>query len=219
MSRLSPEAVEALDADILQFIARRHEQLGEDASGLYNYYVYRLRSGFGLTEYERALLDLLGDATAVYHVGIGIGTLAAGLARSGVRSVGFEMDEKRYAAAVALRSEIASGTRYDIRLAAFPDGLDEFEDVRDATLLFTNVGAGWDEAQLDDAIEAMRGFAESYLDLRLFGWPRETEEEREALAARIAAAGLVLTPMLPPIPGAYYHRARRAPAMDRAKGF
>lgn len=57
-----------------------------------------------------------------------------------------------------------------------------------AILVFTNVGSGWNEALLALVIESMPRFAEVVLDLRVFGWIRDKDDERNSLFDRIAAS-------------------------------
>jgi len=55
-------------------------------------------------------------------------------------------------------------------------------------LVFTNVGAGWNEDALDSIIKSLPNFGEVFLDLRLFGSMRAQEEERQTLYERIAGS-------------------------------
>lgn len=191
---MNEEEIEAWDARMLRFIADRAAALGE-ASGLDDYYLSRLGVGAALRGYERWFLRHLGGERRLFHAGIGIGALTAGLAVQGVRCVGFELDRKRFEAAIALRDAEASGTHYAIRRARFPAGIEARDRSARATLLFTNVGSGWDEEQTAQAIAAIGRFRRAFLDLRLFGMTREAVDDRRQLAARLVAAGFEVTPI------------------------
>ena len=191
--------IAAYEKQVLSFIDTRASELGPDDSGLYNYYASRAGTDHCLNNYDRFLLEYLAGERAVVHAGIGIGALTAGLALQGISCVGFEYDSRRYAAACAARAFLAPDADYEIRDSKFPQGLEDRHAVDSAVLLFTNVGAtpphGWTEAEIEATLEAMRRFKYTILDLRLFGETRDTEERRNALAARITDAGFRIVPM------------------------
>ncbi len=195
MARVTDQDLDRLDLEVLAFIAAREEALGPTSGGLENYYSYRVRRGQGLVRYERFWIQRLQNERRVFHAGIGLGPLLAGLARAGVEGVGFESDIPRYLAAEAMRAALNPDHPYEIRLDNYPAGLLAADRCGDATLLFTNVGSGWTEVQLEEVIGSMHRFARAIFDLRLFGWPRESAPERAALAAQVEDAAFALSPI------------------------
>ena len=186
------EALARFEEGVLAFLAERREALGVEEGGLNNYYAQRLDKRRALSRYERELIVYLKGAPRVIHAGTGMGPLSAALALQGTQVIGFEADPRRHAAAEALRARLARDAAYEVRQALFPQGLRDGDDPAGATLLFTNVVAGWPEGLYDDLIAAMRGFSRTILDLRVFGQTREDPAERAALAAKIEAGGLSL---------------------------
>lgn len=213
------DGAEALDREVLAFMAERFGRMGEEASGLYPYYVHRVRTKVGLPRYERALFRRLESRAAVFHAGIGIGTLTVALARAGVRCMGFEFDDRRFAAAADLKAALAPSPAYELRHGRFPAALRDDDRTRDATLLFTNVGRGWSDADLAAAVRAMRRFSSTVLDLRQFGWTRDRPDEREALATDLAAEGFVVQPLELDAHNCFYVELRPASRGKPAAGW
>jgi hypothetical protein len=220
---LAGAALADYEAGFLAFLIARRAAMGEEEGGLYNYYVHRIETQRVLAPYERALIPLLSGKARLFHAGAGMGTLTLALGLAGVDCVLFESDERRHLAALAAQATLAPAARVEIRRAKFPAGLRREDAPRDATLLFTNIVSTWTEEQLDRSIAAMHGFAETWLDLRLFGVIRDTDEERTALADRIAAAGFTVTPLDIGVAGTFYvrivsrdpARAPRLPSRNR----
>ncbi len=193
--RVTPDDLARLDREVMAFILAREASMGLADGGLEAYYGNRARAGRGLAPHERFWIGRLQGERRVFHAGIGLGPVLAGLARAGVEGVGFEMWPPRYRAAQALREALGPNLGYDIRQSNYPEGLRAGDRCGDATLLFTNVGAGWTEQQLDEVISTMHRFAQTFLDLRLFGWRRESEQERADLATRVEDAAFTVTPV------------------------
>lgn len=173
---------------MMQQIANDH---GVDASGFAGYYDARIKQRVGgLAEYDadiaRYLLEL--KTKRVVHAGMGIGTLSCALACNGVAVVGVEANDARIASARLIKDaavEIWPDIRYDVVHGLFPEAL-AGQSFVDSTLLFTNVGAGWDDAMLQRVVSSMSNFGEVFLDLRLFGSRRDEEADRAALFELIA---------------------------------
>src|SRR5262245_16570069 len=70
---------------------------------------------------------------------------------------------------------------------------------RDRVLIFTNVGASWDQARLERVIRGFATYHYVILCLRLFGSVREEPEAWDALAKEIAGIVPVasITPLMP----------------------
>jgi len=167
-----------------------HDQ-GVDASGFVGYYDARIKQRIGgLAEYDYDIARYLLQfrVARVVHAGMGIGTLSCALACNGVSVVGVEASAARIASARLIKDaavEIWPSISYDIVYGLFPDAL-LGRSFTDYTLLFTNVGSGWDNTVLERVISSMVSFGEVLLDLRLFGSVREAEADRVALFERIA---------------------------------
>jgi len=194
---------------LLQEIAARD---GLERSGFLNYYGNRLASRIGgLIEYEerlaRYLLTGYSDRRIV-HAGMGVGTLACALACNGMTVAGVESHPERVRSAHLVRAALIEvwpevADRYHIIEGFYPQVLTDRPKSRflpwrrarpspwldsNAVLIFTNVVTTWSDATLTSIIDSMPSFAEVFLDLRLFGTPREEDAERTALFDRIAAS-------------------------------
>jgi hypothetical protein len=99
-----------LDEIAVPFCVKRLEELGERESGAYNFYAERLRRGTIFGDYELALVSALtgwSEAPTIAHeIGCGYATLSLLLAGVGFQCVALEVDQRRYAGALALREEI-----------------------------------------------------------------------------------------------------------------
>ncbi len=185
-----------LDGYLFRLLQEIVEQRGVEGSGFFSYYNSRIeRKLGGLSELEHQLaLYLLAEFAdrRVVHAGIGIGTLASALTCNGMKVAGVEYNAPRATSARQIRASLIAvwpeiEQRYEIFQGFFPDCLlstDWFG--QDAVLVFTNVGAGWDDVALDTIIRSMSRYGEVILDLRLFGSVRENENDRNALFDRIA---------------------------------
>lgn len=165
-------------------------------SGFLDYYASRIHDKIGgLMEYEERLARHLLDhykGRRVVHVGTGIGTLPCVLACNGMTVTGIESYQLRVASARRIRSAIVDvwpdvDKRYDIIEGRYPQALPFNQCGPGSILVFTNVAAGWNEAEEAAIIKSMRLFDESLLDLRLFGFVRDSETDRADLFHRIAS--------------------------------
>lgn len=189
---------------------------GIDTSGLYQFYAVRVQKRLGgLSEYEEHIARYAIERCAgrrVVEIGTGLGELPIVLALNGMTTAGVEYDGNRQRAAMALHERIASCfpeilERYEFIRGSFPETLSGSAWTgADVTLLFTNVGAGWDADRTGRAIDFFTNVGEIILDLRLFGVVREDAADREELFARIAARARTAE-LLPDLsPGCYFAR-------------
>lgn len=187
-----------LDGYLFRLMQEILADQGVEGSGFYNYYESRVAQKLGgLVEYEekiaRYLLAGFKDRRVV-HAGIGIGTMACALACSGMQVTGIESFNLRVESARRVRKALVEvwpevEERYEIIEGTYPSALVGKNCFgRDVILVFTNVGAGWDEKALTSIIESMHQFGEVFLDLRLFGSVRDSDDDRAALFDRIAAS-------------------------------
>lgn len=198
-ANLSPTVkLDFIDGYLFRLLQEIAAEKGYEASGFLGYYQARVdgRMG-GLLEYEEKLAVHLLSAfknRKLVHAGIGIGTLACALASNGMHVLGIESFPERVVSARRIRDclvqtwpEVAS--RYEIVEGRYPDVLAGSDWIgRNTILVFTNVGAGWNEDALDAIIKSFPNFGEVFLDLRLFGSMRAQEEERQSLYERIATS-------------------------------
>lgn len=186
-----------LDGYLFRLLQEIAGARGLEASGLYGYYGTRIEQKIGgLIEYEERLAQYLLASfrnRRVVHAGIGIGTLTCALACNGMTVAGIESIAQRIETARQIRAAIVEiwpevGDRYQIIEGFYPEALagSAWLD-SNAILVFTNVGAGWNDAALNAVIQSMPKFEQVFLDLRLFGSVRETDKDRAVLFDRIAA--------------------------------
>lgn len=190
---------------------------GADTSGLYDFYKVRIEQvGSALSEYDRMLLDYVHarfdrQNRRIVHAGTGLGTLPSALAMMGYTVAGVEQDARRFRAADQVRAALAeawpsTAERYVLVPGQFPTVLAETPWIAPETILiFTNCGGSWPEDLTERVITSFAGFGDILLDTRLFGNVRNTPAEREMLANRFEAQGLMLTPIPESPPGAFYH--------------
>ncbi len=187
-----------LDGYLFRMLQEIAEARGLEDSGLLSYYGVRIEQKIGgLIEYEERLARYLlasFPGRRVVHAGIGIGTLTCALACNGMTVAGIESMPQRVESARQIRAAIVGiwpevGDRYEIIEGFYPEALagSAWLD-SNAILIFTNVGAGWNDVVLDSVIQSMPRFEEVFLDLRLFGSVRERDEDRTVLFKRIAAS-------------------------------
>lgn len=185
-----------LDGYLLSALREELQNRGIDESGLLEFYASRVSARRGaILDYEEAYANyLLANCRnqRVLEIGTGMGELPVVLALNGVRAGGLEYYEPTYQAAARIRSGLALcfpelASDYELILGAFPENLmDTKWTGPDVTLVFTNVGAGWDEERIDAGIAYFQSIGEAILDLRLFGVTRNTGADRDRLFHRIA---------------------------------
>ena len=94
---------------IKDFMRTRLAAMGEQESGLYNYYAYLVRQNLGFVHYDRPIADFLAKlprAKRYIDIGAGIGQLSVLLACHGMTAIAIEGDSKRAMAAGALQDRI-----------------------------------------------------------------------------------------------------------------
>jgi hypothetical protein len=176
-------------AAISATLAERLATMGEDASGLHNYYARKLRHGALLGECDLHALQTLrqrvGQFRRVWEIGSGVGQLTAMLALDGHEIVAIDRDPRRYAAMAAAldvleRHDPAARSRVATRFGSFPDVLDEKDDVRaDAVLV---LGCTFTAAELEYRafMDALPRFAFGLIDFpRLFIETQNSGDWRE----------------------------------------
>jgi hypothetical protein len=176
-------------AAIAAALTERLATMGEDASGLYNYYAKKLRHGALLGECDLHAVQMLrqhvGQFRRVWEVGPGVGQLTAMLALEGYEIIAMDRDVRRYAAMTAVldvleRHDPAARSRVAPRFGSFPDVLDEKDDVHaDAVLVLgcTFTAAGSEYRAFTDALPR---FTFGLIDFpRLFTETKNSGEWRE----------------------------------------
>jgi hypothetical protein len=185
-------------------------------TGLYAYYADRVMQRVGgLLEYEGALAHYVLDncrGKRVVEIGAGLGELPITIALNGLTAAAVEYDSKRILGATKIREAMIRSfpelaERYVIVPLGFPEALVESAWAGpDVTLLFTNVGSGWDDKRTEEGISRFHSVGEVILDLRLFGAVRDEAEQR-ALFERIGAEARTaeLLPEIASSPASYAH--------------
>jgi hypothetical protein len=204
---------------VLTFLIARIKRMGAADAGAYEYYAARARNRTPLYTYERRLWTLLRGERLVVHAGTGFGVLPAALARAGVDCIAFERDRRRFAGAVALREALPPTGAYEILNVTYPETLEASARLAQATLVFTNVEAGWDDALEAAVLDTFKLFRRVILDERMFGRKRDTPGERAILERRIAERGFTVERL--PIRDYFFVRVtasgRRHPAPNPAE--
>ena len=103
------------------------------------------------------------------------------------------MDRERSRSARRLREEVGKtwpevAKRWQVIEGLFPDASEgtSFEG-KDTALVFTNVGAKWEDGLLERILGAFSKFEHVLIDLWRFGDRRDNKAERDDLLSRIAA--------------------------------
>lgn len=184
-------------------LAERLATMGEDASGLHNYYARKLRHGALLGECDLHALEMLrqhvGQFRRVWEIGSGVGQLTAMLALDGHEIVAIDRDPRRHAAMTAAldvleRHDPTARRRVAIRLGSFPAVLDEKDDVRADAVLVLGCTFTAAESEYRAFTDALPRFTFGLIDFpRLFVETTNRGEWRErardfAERYRIAAA-------------------------------
>lgn len=162
-------------------------------------YAAKLKRGASLESYEvavaAAIAEKVGRDTTIVEIGSGYGSLALHLAQNGFVVQGIEGDRRRSAACtwnlqnfVARYPQLAGRVRFVAGF--FPDVMPaEADSAHGKRLcLATNVTCTYTARNQDAILAAIRDFDELVIDLSRFGKSRDTQEERDALRAVIAAS-------------------------------
>lgn len=187
---------------------------GVETSGLGGFYQGRITNRWGgLSDYEERVTQYILANCAqrrVVEVGAGLGTLPIALALNGMVTAAVEFYDVRARTAQRLRANLIVpfpelADKYEFIYGAFPTVLEGTNWVgRNVLVLFTNVGAGWDEAQTSKAIGWCQACSEAILDLALFGRERRDPAEQSALFDRIASVASAAK-RVPDLGGEYAH--------------
>ena len=163
--------------------------MGEDTSGLYNYYARKLRHGALLSECDLSALTALreraGQYRRVWEIGPGIGQLTTMLALDGHEVIAIDRDTRRYAAMTESlkilehHDPVARG-RISTRFGSFPAALDEKDDIRGDAVLVLCCTFTASAAEYRVFVDAVARFAFGLVDFpRLFTETRSQEEWRQ----------------------------------------
>jgi hypothetical protein len=174
-------------------LAERLVTMGEDASGLYNYYAKKLRHGALLGECDLHALHMLrqhvGQFRRVWEIGAGVGQLTAMLALEGYEVVAMDRDVRRYAAMTAVLDVLechdpAARSRVATRFGSFPAVLDEKDDVRADAVLVLGCTFTAAESEYRAFSDALPRFTFGLIDFpRLFIETKNCGEWRERARA------------------------------------
>lgn len=181
---------------LAEFMNERLVEMGQEASGFFEYYASFVERGKVFSdldnEVSRFILQKASHYQRYIEVGAGIGQLDALLASQGLKTIGVEVDQKRVAAANALRNYLAQEfpeirENMSIIEASFPatsvtDAID-----KDTAIIFTNLIGQAHRGE--DAIQACANAGAIIIDLCRFGFPRTTLDEWRDLILRIRALG------------------------------
>src|SRR5262249_2125795 len=96
-------------------LLNRLASFGVKESGLYNFYVRKLKSGLLLSDADLKAIKLLrgkhGEYGRVWDIGAGVGQLSIALANDGWNVVALEHDKRRFAALKSVIDAVASSDR------------------------------------------------------------------------------------------------------------
>lgn len=196
MTPLSP-AVEPLTELFLPAMRRRIDKLGIEASGAYNFYRSRVVANQAFSSYEVLLAQKIVDQFAtsvqeVHEIGCGWGQLVFLMASCGYKSIGFEVDSKRFEGAQSLskaleRVDEACARRASIRNESFPP-LDRPES-GSSLVVSTNVVVSDPHLFEPQMVWALRRYKYAIIDVDRFCRLRRASE-RQDLIDMIGHAGL-----------------------------
>ena len=205
------DAAARLDSILLPVARMRLQTMGLDDSGAYNFYEVRLGHGTLFADYELEIarrVDALSPRPALVHeIGVGWGQLSFLLSALGMDTVALEGDRRRYAAGAALHAVIEAGDpglaqHCRVLYERFPS---PDLDPTGATALATNLVFTTGPAERAAMIAALRRYEAVIIDVDRFlvhGKP----EDRPALLAEFAAAGLHGEPLADLGPSACFYR-------------
>lgn len=193
-------------AAISTTLAARLATMGQDPSGLFNYYARKLRHGALLSQCDLHALEILrryrGRFRRVWEIGSGVGQLTAMMALEGFDVVPIDGDHRRYAAQtevldVLQRLDPAARARVNPRFGSFPGALGA-DDVRHDAVVVLNVAFTGAEADYRAFLERLPRFTFGLIDFaRLFTetpnqseWHQRARDftERHGVATRSVAS-------------------------------
>lgn len=169
---------------------RRVEELGIDQSGAYNFYRARLAKGQAFAEYEvklvQEIVDRLADVDQIHEIGCGWGQLVFLLAAYGFEAVGFEVDVRRFAGAIALQQALEKAApdvmlNVVLREEFFPP-LDR-PSGRSTLVIATNIVVSGPQVVEDQILWGLRRYKYAIIDVDRFCRKREPEERAPLIAA------------------------------------
>lgn len=196
-SPTSPIDVAFLSGYVLHAMRTIFDELGEIKSGFGNFYAVRvLETHRPINDYDVTIANYAMQnwpGSRVLSVGVGLATLEILLACNGVTVGAVESDELRAASARRLRGEVIKTWPIVADCLTIIEGL--YPDATEAThwgdkdtvLVFTNIGASWDDALTTRIIDTMPRFGHVLVDLWRLGPRRDDVTERNAIFERIAA--------------------------------
>ena len=180
---------------ILDFLAKRLAEKGQDPSGLFGYYRDFLDRQTAFAAYDVPIAEFIArnarDYARYVEIGAGVGQLAVLLAADGFEAVAVEGDRRRFEAARDLFEAVASrmegtGPRLRALHAFFPSPKVDMID-NDTLVIFTNIVHGsCDEEAMLSACSAAGGII---MDLVRFTKMRGSAESWSELVERVRSFG------------------------------
>ncbi len=196
------EVADRLNALAVPAGRRRLAEMGDDASGAYNFYKVRIERGRLISDYEIALATAIAEEPQaprqIHEVGGGYGTFCWLMAALGFDTVCLEFDPRRLDGGQAL---------WDAVLAGGPDMPGAVRFLKDrfpaaelepggACAVITNLVATTTELQRAAIIAALGRYPVAIVDVDRFLEHARTPEERDAVLDRFREAGLAAEPYL-----------------------
>lgn len=197
MSDRVTEAAARLDSILMPVAKMRLQTLGLDDSGAYNFYEVRLGHGTVFADYELEIARLFAELSPrprlVHEIGVGWGQLSFLLAAIGIDTVALEVDRRRYAAGAALHGVInaadpATAQRCQVLYERFPS---PDLDPTGAVALATNLFFTTTPAERAAILAALARYDSCVIDVDRFLVMGRSSEDRAAVIAEFAAAGMV----------------------------
>lgn len=176
-----------------QLVNRRVNELGELSSGAFHFYAARLAGGRMMMSYDCWLPPYITglSPSSVTYAGCGFAFAGFALALRGIKVCAIERDERRYGGLNYLFEELSRtfpmiSENFSPRYGLFPEAADPAAPGE--LLLFCNFVARL-PPEMENAIMAtFPSYGAVILSERLFGAVRNSEDDREALAAKLIAA-------------------------------
>lgn len=198
-----PDLMSSRDVVRINLIASRvararAAELGEEESGVTNFYVSRAERGVLLQPSEVLCAAFIGAwlprAREVYEIGCGLGLLTSLLAGRGVSAVGLERNGARLATAKAIAAAVmeeSKATAREPRLVrgTFPKALRRKGDLATSVALVTNLLGSATPEQQEGFIVGLRAFGAVLIDVQRFYNRRNTRRQIAQLLDMFAANG------------------------------